>query len=155
MPRRRSGRGRSSRRRRDKPAPAPESDKPGRRAGRSTTRAGKRPQRRAPRAPQPPAPETRDPFLGRNIAGYEILERLDTGATCITFGARQPAMDRLVTLDVLTDEAAADQATVRNFYDTARMTVWVTRGTQKYLAYDAYYQPGCAECDPQLQRSYT
>ena len=121
MPRRRSGRGRSSRRRRDKPAPAPESDKPGRRAGRSTTRAGKRPQRRAPRAPQSPAPETRDPFLGRNIAGYEILERLDTGATCITFGARQPAMDRLVTLDVLTDEAAADQATVRNFYDTARI----------------------------------
>ncbi|UCE17421.1 MAG: T9SS type A sorting domain-containing protein [Gemmatimonadota bacterium] len=33
------------------------------------------------------------------------------------------------------------------FFDTARMKVRVKRNDQWHVAYDAYYQPGCEECD--------
>ena len=33
------------------------------------------------------------------------------------------------------------------FFDTARLTVWVTRDGVRRLAYDGFYQEGCDECD--------
>jgi hypothetical protein len=89
-----------------------------------------RPGSRSPsprRAAGPNAGSTRvrDPYLGRTVGGYTILERLQTGETTITFKAEQPAMGRLVTFELLTEEAAADDDTLLAFYRSARFAAKV------------------------------
>jgi hypothetical protein len=71
------------------------------------------------------ASKTRDPFLGRTLGGYEILERTATGPTYVSFKADQPAMGRRVTLEILADETAQDNDFLLNFYRTARFAAQV------------------------------
>jgi hypothetical protein len=79
-----------------------------------------RPPLPAAAAGPPPPPEPRDPLLGQTIGGYTVLRRLATGPALLTFLADQPAMGRRVTLLVLADQAAADDATLLSFYRSAR-----------------------------------
>ncbi|NQT51761.1 hypothetical protein HQ576_06920 [bacterium] len=84
-------------------------------------------------AGQPPpaaAPAaTHDPYLGRDIGGYILLERTATGPQTLTFAADQPAMARRVTLEMLTEEAAADDAVLVRFYDSARLAARAHHGS--------------------------
>ena len=103
---------------------------PPRRPGRRNRRAGRAERPDATRSERPDRPLPRvgkdtDPLLGQMFDGHEVLERLGSDPVCVTYKAKHDAMERLVALKALSAEAAADEATVAQFYDTAKFAAQV------------------------------
>lgn len=64
--------------------------------------------------------EEQDPWIGRSIAGYRILERLGSGGAGTVYRAIQIALDRPVAVKVLSEELAGDEEFVSRFVQEAR-----------------------------------
>ena len=87
------------------------------RQGGRTARAG------GPGAGRPPG--STDPLIGHTVGGHKILQRTGSDAICTTYKANHAAMARLVSFKALKPEAAADEATLARFYDTAKAAAQV------------------------------
>ncbi|MFC1805629.1 serine/threonine protein kinase, partial [Planctomycetota bacterium] len=89
------------------------------RRSRRTDRRGGRTARPAPTG-SGRAPGSTDPLIGHTVGGHKILQRTGSDSICVTYKANHSAMARLVAFKTLKAEAAADQATLTQFYDTAK-----------------------------------
>jgi serine/threonine protein kinase len=58
---------------------------------------------------------------GRQIRGYQLLEKIGEGRTSVVFRARQLGLDRDVALKVLSTQFAADREAVQRFRRQARI----------------------------------
>jgi len=66
--------------------------------------------------PAPIKPAITDDRGGRQIPGYQILDRLGAGAMAVVFKARQLSLDRIVAIKVLPKKLSADKEYVERFY---------------------------------------
>ena len=89
-------------------------------------------------APEPEAGEL--DLVGKDMAGFDVTEKIETGASCTVYKAVQLSMDRTVALKVLAADPSTERAACDRFIATARLA---GRVTSPHLA--QVYDVGIAE----------
>src|SRR5512139_3378507 len=62
-----------------------------------------------------------DPLMGKTLGQFEILEAIGQGGMAMVYRARQPAMNRLVALKVLSSPMTANPTFLARFMQEAQM----------------------------------
>ena len=66
--------------------------------------------------PAPIQPAVTDDHTGRQIPGYQILDKLGAGAMAVVFKAKQLSLNRIVAVKVLPKKLSSDAEYVERFY---------------------------------------
>ncbi len=80
---------------------------------------------------------------GRNLRGYELLERIGAGSVGVVYRAHQPSVDREVAIKVIRPELADDPGFVRRF-ELEAQTVARLEHLHIVPLYDHWREPGAA-----------
>lgn len=64
--------------------------------------------------------QQKDPLIGQELGGYQIIQRLGKGGMGTVYLAKQMSLDREVALKILDSKIAKDNTFVRRFLDEAR-----------------------------------